>query len=247
MSERHKTACYLCSDLYRTDSLIRHILTHKKDLVSVMNPACRAAAIERKLPMVFYHGEFVSRRMGYNEKKVFCVCLICEEGKHARSHKTSPQVFFQEHQSTDCMNHWDEVAELFGAPPPPPEPPAPVIDPRAHEHVLALLREAEDKHRVLAANYERLKATSDEQSRRINDLSQQNRLLEDQASRDAPQPDKATQSSPTLTVIKDLVAEEETPPLPPVKVKVIRKATPAKPREPLPSENRLDSCSPAEA
>ena len=111
---RGETKCFLCEESIRSDRLIRHMLSHRHNLPHLLHPNCRRAAIEQKIPMMFYHGEFLSNKE-YRENKnnLFCICLICEKGKYAKGHG-NPEDFYRLHKDTNCMRQWELVADLFG-------------------------------------------------------------------------------------------------------------------------------------
>ena len=112
---RGQTKCFLCEEFIRSDRLIRHMLSHSHDLPHLLHPNCRRAAIEKKIPMMFYHGEFLSKKE-YRENKnnLFCICLICKKGKYAKGHG-NVEDFYRLHKNTICMKQWDSVADLFGS------------------------------------------------------------------------------------------------------------------------------------
>ena len=111
---RGQTKCFLCEEFMRSDLLIRHMLRHKDDLPHLLHPNCRRAAIEQKIPMMFYHSDFLSRKeYTQNKNNLFCVCLICKKGKYAKGHG-NVEDFYRLHKDTNCMRQWDSVADLFG-------------------------------------------------------------------------------------------------------------------------------------
>ena len=98
----------------RSDLLIRHMLSHKDDLPHLLHPDCRRAAIEQKIPMMFYHSGFISKKeYTENINNLFCICLICKKGKYAKGHG-NVENFYRLHKDTNCMRQWDSVADLFG-------------------------------------------------------------------------------------------------------------------------------------
>jgi hypothetical protein len=188
--------------------------------------------------MMFYHGEFITKRDGYNENKLFCACLICGKGKYAGGHGLV-QDFFRIHSKSDCMKQWDSVAHLFGELPEgvvPLEPPAPKVSAQEamkDRRIAQLLAVIEEKEAEDAKTSKRFTELYNEHKR----LSEENitlhrQLLEIQAAKvspptaydfDAPAPGvplppavdavktEVAEPSPTLTT----VPAEPTPPVTP--------------------------------
>ena len=220
--------CPLCSIHIRSDHLVRHLLSHKHSLTDLLNPRCRADAIQRKMPMIYYHiSAFTDpkERKRFDENKMFCACLICGKGKYAGGHGSTHD-FVRIHSQSDCVKQWDSVAHLFGELPvdTPPLPQAPAPQETAKDRLI----------QTLTNKIAELELEMESRGKRFNELWKENEQLRKQ-----PQPPKAPvappepeQNNPTLPQVAEIPNEPEPEPesQPPTLVVVPTEPEP----EPLP-------------
>ena len=189
--KRKETQCPLCTCHFRSDLLIGHMLTHKHDLIGLLDVRCRTAAIQEKLPMMFYHNSYIPKKQ-FDESKLFCACLICGKGKYKGGHG-SVHDFLRIHRTSDCVKQWDSVAHLFGELPEgvaPLEPPAPKVSAQEamkDRRIAQLLAVIEEKEAEDAKTSKRFTELYNEHKR----LSEENitlhrQLLETQVAKVSP-------------------------------------------------------------
>jgi len=211
--KRGETQCPLCSIHCRSDRLVAHLLTHKHNLTDLLNPKCRADAIQRKMPMIYYHlSAFTDPkdRKRFDENKMFCACLICGKGKYAGGHGSTHD-FVRIHSQSDCVKQWDSVAHLFGELPvdTPPLPQAPAPQETAKDRLIQSLRD----------EIAELKRDAEQTGKRFNELWKENEQRKTQ-----PQPPKApepfrvapdpTENNPLLPERQEIPNEPEPEPEP---------------------------------
>ena len=169
---RGESRCPCCAYDFRSDQLLRHIKSHRTNLTKWLDSECRAAAIQHKLPFMFYHPSFVKNKKAFDESKLFCLCLICGEGRHKKGHG-SPHDFLRIHRESECVKQWDSVADLFGElpedAPPPPQAPAP--QETAKDRLI----------QKLMADIAELKQTAEKDGKRFNELWKEHEQLKKQS------------------------------------------------------------------
>lgn len=206
--KRGETKCMLCDYSQRSDRLVAHMLTHKHDLHTLLDSRCRVAAIQHKLPMMFYHNTYVPRK-DFKEQKAFCVCLICGKGKYKGGHG-SVSDFLRVHRESECMKKWDTVADLFGELPEDYQPTELQSNKQTQQELLM-----ERQINALTETIKNKDADYSSLSRRYNTLYKEHEELRKQL----------TQRKPVLLETLDPPEEPLTPPLvapkPTVKIEVI--------------------------
>jgi len=217
--KRKETQCPLCTYHFRSDLLIAHMLTHKHNLTELLDVRCRTAAIQEKLPFMFYHNAYIPKKQ-FDESKLFCACLICGKGKYKGGHG-SVHDFLRIHRTSDCMKQWDSVAHLFGELPEgvaPLEPPAPKVSAQEamkDRRIAQLLAVIEEKEVEDAKTSKRFTELYNEHKRISEEnIALRRQLLEIQAAKvspptaydfDAPAP--GVPLPPAVDAVKTEVAE----------------------------------------
>jgi len=226
---RGESRCPCCAYDFRSDQLLRHIKSHRTNLTKWLDSECRAAAIQHKLPFMFYHPSFVKNKKAFDESKLFCLCLICGEGRHKKGHG-SPHDFLRIHRESECVKQWDSVADLFGElpedAPPPPQAPAP--QETAKDRLI----------QKLMADIAELKQTAEKDGKRFNELWKEHEQLKKQSRapvavsvppepEPAPAPEPEPEPEPpTLVVVPtepEPMPDFATLPVATVRPKVVRK------------------------
>jgi hypothetical protein len=178
---------------------------------------------------MFYHPSFVKNKKAFDESKLFCLCLICGEGRHKKGHG-SPHDFLRIHRESECVKQWDSVADLFGElpedAPPPPQAPAP--QETAKDRLI----------QKLMADIAELKQTAEKDGKRFNELWKEHEQLKKQSRapvavsvppepEPAPAPEPEPQPQPpTLVVVPtepEPMPDFATLPVATVRPKVVRK------------------------
>lgn len=246
----NKHQCGLCDNKFRSDHLLQHILNkHSKSVRTAMSADALAVALHYRIPMLWKVRWGLEADRVPDEYGEFAVCLICKSpkgtpiGKHQNGHG-SVRDFLLAHARGPCRQQWNSVCEMFGAEPtdeappqikhirhlaaipaaaPPPPPPAPTTNWEA------LYKDAEAKLKQQEADIEKHKSDYAMLLRCYDDL--QKHVQRQIAERNAAAQVAVEAEGPTLVITE---AEDAPPPPPPPVKKVIRKVTPAKPKEPTP-------------
>jgi hypothetical protein len=97
--------CPVCLKAMRADNLVRHMATHKQQLVAAMTKEQIDYCKEHRYP--------VAMAWSRDAAKNYCICLNCKKGAIGFLQRNDPKKFFSDHLKTNCPTQFDRYEALY--------------------------------------------------------------------------------------------------------------------------------------